>query len=233
MLDDIETSIDECANALAAAMFNVQLAAKTLAKACNTHGDSVVLEALKNRMRGRMTLKFLVRLLRLGRGEVVEDVVMGNIPHVAWVENLPASAQAKVIAEGVKFPAHDGSHRIVTLANMSFPEAKAAFQGRDVASVEVIAERMARWNDRMEMRKDDCKRNMRREQRRATARIEELIAPFHGVFTRRNNEINIIFPSPVMLSGEILVELGREVGRVESFSLTRMGRELGDPSLTD
>ena len=132
----IEEELSKCAALVASFIGDIKAAGEAIARACDSYDH--FLRELKNKLGSNVTITYLRRLERLGRGEICEQIAIGAVPHISFVEKLPRTQQIEVIKNGVKFPEGLGDHRFLRLEVMDYYQAKAAFKGKVIRSLDEI-----------------------------------------------------------------------------------------------
>jgi hypothetical protein len=140
-MPSLEKDLQTAKNALSAVFDNIKETSETIAELSAIHDRFV--NKLFLEMRGAVSLAFLRRLERCGKGEIIPELVVciGNAQ--PFVEKLSVKDQKIALITGIKWPEGDGDHRMRTAGELSYHEAKAAFFGGCIADPETVAKRIS------------------------------------------------------------------------------------------
>jgi hypothetical protein len=133
----IEQDAEKCSQIIAATHASFQEAGRAIAESCDRHTGFI--DYLHKVLRGSVSVSYLRRLERCGRGELIPEFVVCVGPAQHWVEKLSIRDQ-KTALTGVAWPVgdDDSDTRIKLVSDMTYDEAKACFCGGTIGSPETI-----------------------------------------------------------------------------------------------
>lgn len=136
-MNTLDQDIESCSSVIAATHKGFTASGRLIADACDRHPGFI--DALHKALRGSVSVTYLRRLERCGRGELIPELVVCVGPAQAWLEKLSVQDQKKAI-KGIAWPVggDDSDTRIKLVSDMSYDEAKACFWGGVIGSPDTI-----------------------------------------------------------------------------------------------
>ena len=137
MKTDLEQDLETCSAVIAASHAGFFTAGQAIAGACDRHTGFI--DALHKVLRGSVSIAYLRRLERCGRGELIPDLVICVGPAQTWLEKLSVQDQKEAI-KGIPWPVgeDDTDTRIKLVSDLSYSDGKACFSGGVIAAPSTI-----------------------------------------------------------------------------------------------